>query len=295
MSRHVRRAIVIGYSLGWLKPYENLWLSYHPHIAKSFPAELAELAGYVQHRPNLGNFEGQCPSILLRDNVPEFPRAHRCSETGPASRCPGVRGGKTSCRMSPAHVLEPTFQRLKRSLMEGTWPPGEKLEALQLADEFGVSMTPVRDCLNRLVGERLVDMKPGEGYRVPRISEKILRDILELNALLLNFAINGRDANTHSCESENANLSYADRVTSLFDFVGSRSDNIVVGEIIRSVSERMHAVRRRDPQFFSDTLSEIQELEQLAGAGSTKLLSKLNDYHSRRRGNDTYLMYSALP
>lgn len=75
MSHDVRRAIVIGYSLGWLKPYENLWLAYPPQVAKTFSPELAELAGYTQHRPNLGNFEGQCPSILLRDNVSAFPRA----------------------------------------------------------------------------------------------------------------------------------------------------------------------------------------------------------------------------
>lgn len=74
-SQSVRRAVVIGYSLGWLKPYENLWLAYPPEVARTFPSELAELAGYAQHRPNLGNFEGQCPSILLRDNVPAFPRA----------------------------------------------------------------------------------------------------------------------------------------------------------------------------------------------------------------------------
>ncbi|MAC11938.1 MAG: phytanoyl-CoA dioxygenase, partial [Sphingorhabdus sp.] len=30
---------------------------------------------YVQHRPNLGNFEGQCPSVLLSDKVPAFPQA----------------------------------------------------------------------------------------------------------------------------------------------------------------------------------------------------------------------------
>ncbi|MDP3906744.1 phytanoyl-CoA dioxygenase family protein [Novosphingobium sp.] len=70
-----RRGVVIGYSLGWLKPYENLWLAYPPEVAKTFPPELAELAGYCQHRPNLGNYEGQCPSILLRDHVPDFPQA----------------------------------------------------------------------------------------------------------------------------------------------------------------------------------------------------------------------------
>ncbi|MVZ98159.1 phytanoyl-CoA dioxygenase family protein [Sphingorhabdus sp. IMCC26285] len=75
LSHDVRRAIVIGYSLGWLKPYENPWLAYPPEIAKTFGPELAGLAGYAQHRPNLGNFEGQCPSILLKDSVPAYPRA----------------------------------------------------------------------------------------------------------------------------------------------------------------------------------------------------------------------------
>lgn len=66
-SSGVRRAIVVGYCLGWLKPYENQWLTYPPEIAKSFSSELADLVGYRQHRPNLGNYEGQCPSILLHD------------------------------------------------------------------------------------------------------------------------------------------------------------------------------------------------------------------------------------
>lgn len=75
LSSDVRRAIVIGYSLGWLKPYENLWLAYPPKVARTFSPELAALAGYAQHKPNLGNYEGQCPSILLQDEVPMYPRA----------------------------------------------------------------------------------------------------------------------------------------------------------------------------------------------------------------------------
>lgn len=67
----VRRGVVIGYSLGWLKPYENQWLAYPPEVAREFPPELAALAGYAQHRPNLGNYEGQCPSILLSSGVPD--------------------------------------------------------------------------------------------------------------------------------------------------------------------------------------------------------------------------------
>lgn len=71
LTDKVRRGVVIGYSLDWLKPYENLWLAYPPEVARGFSPELAALAGYAQHRPNLGNYEGQCPSILLRGAVPD--------------------------------------------------------------------------------------------------------------------------------------------------------------------------------------------------------------------------------
>ncbi|QDC37236.1 phytanoyl-CoA dioxygenase family protein [Sphingobium fuliginis] len=67
---HARRSIIISYCLGWLRTFENQYLVYPPEIARSFGPELAALVGYAQHRPNLGNVEGQCPSILLgRDEI----------------------------------------------------------------------------------------------------------------------------------------------------------------------------------------------------------------------------------
>lgn len=60
-----RTGMVVSYCLGWLKPYENQWLVYPPPVARQFSPELAGLVGYRQHRPNLGNYEGRCPSILL--------------------------------------------------------------------------------------------------------------------------------------------------------------------------------------------------------------------------------------
>lgn len=69
ISGEIRRGVVVGYALGWLKPYENQWLAYPPEIARTFPPDLAGLVGYRQHRPNLGNYEGQCPSVLLNGPV----------------------------------------------------------------------------------------------------------------------------------------------------------------------------------------------------------------------------------
>lgn len=71
LSPRPRRGMIVSYCLGWLKPYENQWLAYPPSVAKEFPPDLAQLVGYVQHRPNLGNYEGQCPSVLLKDDIPE--------------------------------------------------------------------------------------------------------------------------------------------------------------------------------------------------------------------------------
>jgi hypothetical protein len=70
-TREVRRGAIVSYCLGWLKPYENQWLAYPPEIARHFSPELAALVGYQQHRPNLGNYEGQCPSVLLEREIPD--------------------------------------------------------------------------------------------------------------------------------------------------------------------------------------------------------------------------------
>ena len=70
-SGDIRRGAIVSYCLGWLKPYENQWLAYPPEVARRFSPELAALVGYAQHRPNLGNYEGQCPSVLLQSDVPQ--------------------------------------------------------------------------------------------------------------------------------------------------------------------------------------------------------------------------------
>ncbi|MBD3818158.1 phytanoyl-CoA dioxygenase family protein [Brevundimonas diminuta] len=66
-----RRGLIVSYCLGWLKPWENQWLAYPPAIARTFSPELAALVGYRQHLPSLGNFEGQCPSVLLKGPTPD--------------------------------------------------------------------------------------------------------------------------------------------------------------------------------------------------------------------------------
>lgn len=79
-----RRGMIISYSLGWLKPYELPWLAYPPEVARDFAPDLAALAGYRAHRPNLGTYEGRCPSLLLAPA--------RLSEEVPAGAVDCLRG-----------------------------------------------------------------------------------------------------------------------------------------------------------------------------------------------------------
>jgi ectoine hydroxylase-related dioxygenase (phytanoyl-CoA dioxygenase family) len=66
-----RRGAIVSYCLGWLKAYENQSLAYPPDFVRTLPTELAAMLGYRWHRPNLGTYDGQCPSVLLDGDVPE--------------------------------------------------------------------------------------------------------------------------------------------------------------------------------------------------------------------------------
>lgn len=68
-----RTGLILSYCLGWLKQYENAFLSYPPQIAKDFPRELRDLIGYRIHRPNLGGYEGQDPAVLFETDSHALP------------------------------------------------------------------------------------------------------------------------------------------------------------------------------------------------------------------------------
>lgn len=63
-----RTGVILSYCLGWLKQYENAFLTYPPQVAREFRKEIRDLLGYRIHRPNLGGYEGQDPAVLFETN-----------------------------------------------------------------------------------------------------------------------------------------------------------------------------------------------------------------------------------
>ncbi|MCC8127414.1 MAG: GntR family transcriptional regulator [Clostridiales bacterium] len=81
------------------------------------------------------------------------------------------------------------FNTLRQAILKGELKPGERLMEIQLADLLGVSRTPIREAIRKLELEGLVLMIPRKGAEVAKISEKSLRDVLEVRRSLEELAL----------------------------------------------------------------------------------------------------------
>lgn len=181
--------------------------------------------------------------------------------------------------MSPAHVLEPTCSAIRLRLAEGTWRAGQRLETVRIAEELGVSATPVRDSLNQLAGEGLVVFVPGEGFRVPRIDERELRGLLGLNSVLLAAAIaaGGRIAAGHTPFAQEGLP--AVRTANLFAAIARRSGNRPLARQVEIIGERLHLLRSREAELFPDVARELETIALEWHAGRS---DACHAYHDRR-------------
>ena len=81
------------------------------------------------------------------------------------------------------------FNTLRQAILRGELKPGERLMEIQLANKLGVSRTPIREAIRKLELEGLVLMIPRRGAEVAEITEKSLRDVLEVRAALEELAV----------------------------------------------------------------------------------------------------------
>ena len=81
------------------------------------------------------------------------------------------------------------FNTLRQAILRGELKPGERLMEIQLANKLGVSRTPIREAIRKLELEGLVLMIPRRGAEVAQITEKSLRDVLEVRRALEELAV----------------------------------------------------------------------------------------------------------
>ena len=77
-------------------------------------------------------------------------------------------------------LREIVYEELKRQIMVGEIAPGTRMMEVELAEEMGVSRTPVREAIRKLEKEGLVTIEPRRGAYASDISAKEMVDILEV-------------------------------------------------------------------------------------------------------------------
>ncbi|WP_251424903.1 GntR family transcriptional regulator [Veillonella agrestimuris] len=97
-------------------------------------------------------------------------------------------------RLAPIHLdaykplREVVVETLRQAIQNGTLQPGERLMEIPLAEELGVSRTPIREAIRKLELEGFVIMVPRRGAYVANITLKDITQVFELRSALEELA-----------------------------------------------------------------------------------------------------------
>ncbi len=86
--------------------------------------------------------------------------------------------------LSPRALYEEVAELLRQRIFRRELEPGSWIDELKIAEEYGISRTPLREALKVLAAEGLVTMKVRRGAYVTEVSEKDLADVYHLLSLL---------------------------------------------------------------------------------------------------------------
>ena len=89
-----------------------------------------------------------------------------------------------------SNIIKRVYKSLKGSVISNQFPAGERLNIETLAEDLRVSITPVRESLLRLVAEGLIVTVPKMGFFMKTLSEADIRDLYELNHVLVDWSVN---------------------------------------------------------------------------------------------------------
>lgn len=96
---------------------------------------------------------------------------------------------KLSQIKSSGTLSDNTYNILKDAIISLDLKPGGMLIVEEISEQLGVSRTPIRTALNRLMGDGLVETIPGKGTFVTQLSEKQANDIMDIRMLLESYTI----------------------------------------------------------------------------------------------------------
>ena len=86
-------------------------------------------------------------------------------------------------------LVDLSYHSIRKDITEEYLPAGKKISLCDLCERYGVSTTPIKQALNRLITEGLVESIPRKGWRVKPFSWSDIDELFELRLMMeLNFA-----------------------------------------------------------------------------------------------------------
>jgi DNA-binding GntR family transcriptional regulator len=173
--------------------------------------------------------------------------------------------------------------------MERGFRAGARLDPAVLAEELNSSTTPVREAIERLVGEDLVESRTGSGFYMPALDEPGLEDMYAWSSQVLALAVRnwgkqqgGAEARSGD-ETAHQEETLAARTARTFAEIAARSDNGEHVRALRSVNARLQAIRIIEPLVLDDGDSELAAIETARAVDDRPGLRRfLGGYHRRR-------------
>lgn len=185
--------------------------------------------------------------------------------------------------MNSGATTERVYDALKRHLLSGSVPPGEKLDPAHFAEDLHSSVTPVRDALHRLVGERLVETRLSEGFYQPRATEPGLRDLYNWNLAFLRSIVAAWPKGIILAPANDLPIDLLRATPHFFDRCAERTGNIEMVATMAASNDRLATARVAERQRIADLEGELRAMASAADKGTGRdLLQLLVAYHRRR-------------
>lgn len=183
-------------------------------------------------------------------------------------------------RAEPSRVA---LAELRRRLAAGDYRPGARLAAAELAGEFGLSPTPLREALARLCGEGVLDDRRGLGVFVPRLLGRDVADLYRLAFAHLRVAL-GRAAEPAIATNGAAAPDGSEIVRAtdrLFSAWVAQAQGRLLADAFTKLQLQLAPLRRAEPAVFDDLAEEWAELTART-LGRAERLALTRAYHQRR-------------
>ena len=81
-------------------------------------------------------------------------------------------------------LTDQVYNVLKKKIIDGEYSPGEKLDIHKLSEEFGVSRSPVKDAINQLVHDGLIEIIPRKGTYVTEVDFNSFLETLDARLMV---------------------------------------------------------------------------------------------------------------